>query len=88
MIVDTVLAKVFGTKTEREVKALQPIIAAINELEPGLRELSDIDLAAKTIEFKERIARAPPSTTCSSRHSPWSAKPDAASSTCAISMCR
>ena len=57
MIVDTVLAKVFGTKTEREVKALQPIIAAINELEPGLRELSDIDLAAKTIEFKERIAQ-------------------------------
>jgi len=57
MIVDTVLAKVFGTKTEREVKALQPIIVAINELEPGIRELSDIDLAAKTIEFKERIAQ-------------------------------
>ena len=57
MIVDTVLAKVFGTKTEREVKALQPTINAINELEPGLRDLSDIDLAAKTIEFKERIAQ-------------------------------
>ena len=34
-----------------------PTVAAINALEPGLRELSDIDLAAKTIEFKERIAQ-------------------------------
>ncbi|HWC96282.1 MAG TPA: preprotein translocase subunit SecA [Candidatus Sulfopaludibacter sp.] len=57
MIVDAILAKVFGTKTEREIKELQPKIAAINELEPQMRELSDIDLAAKTIEFKERIAK-------------------------------
>ena len=34
-----------------------PTVAAIGALEPGLRELSDIDLAAKTIEFKERIAQ-------------------------------
>ena len=33
------------------------MVAAINALEPGLRELSDIDLAAKTIEFKEKIAQ-------------------------------
>ena len=57
MIVDAVLAKVFGTKNEREVKGMLPIVAAINDLEPGIRELSDIDLAAKTIEFKERIAQ-------------------------------
>jgi preprotein translocase subunit SecA len=57
MIVDAILAKVFGTKTEREIKELQPKVAAINELEPRMRELSDIDLAAKTIEFKERIAQ-------------------------------
>jgi preprotein translocase subunit SecA len=57
MIVDAILAKVFGTKTEREIKELQPKVAAINDLEPRMRELSDIDLAAKTIEFKERIAQ-------------------------------
>src|ERR1700683_317477 len=51
------LAKVFGTKKEREVKALLPTVAAINELEPAISALSDIDLAAKTIEFKERIAQ-------------------------------
>ncbi len=57
MIVDTILAKLFGTKTEREIKAMLPTVAAINELEPAIRQLSDIDLAAKTIEFREKIAR-------------------------------
>src|SRR3954447_20609551 len=54
-MIDSLLAKVFGTKTEREIKAIRPTIAAINDLEPGLQKLSDIDLAAKTITFKERI---------------------------------
>ncbi len=57
MIVDAILAKVFGTKTEREIKEMQPKVDAINALEPAMRELSDIDLAAKTIEFKERVAK-------------------------------
>src|SRR6478752_6970994 len=56
-MIDAVLAKVFGTKNEREIKAMQPMIAAINDLEPRLQTLSDIDLAAKTIEFKERLAQ-------------------------------
>jgi len=56
-MIDPILAKIFGTKTEREIKALQPAVAAINALEPGLRELSDIDLAARTITFKEKLAQ-------------------------------
>src|SRR5271165_4558387 len=56
-MVDALLAKIFGTKNEREVKAMRPTIAAINDLEPSLQQLSDIDLAAKTIDFKERLAR-------------------------------
>ena len=36
------------------------MVAAISDLEPAMRELSDIDLAAKTIEFKERIAQGAP----------------------------
>ena len=56
-MVDAILAKIFGTKNEREIKAMRPIIATINGLEPAMRELSDIDLAAKTIEFKERLSR-------------------------------
>jgi preprotein translocase subunit SecA len=57
MIVDAILAKVFGTKNEREVKGMLPTVQAIGDLEPKMRELSDIDLAAKTIEFKERLAQ-------------------------------
>jgi len=57
MIVDVILAKIFGTKTEREIKGMLPTVAAIADLEPAMRQLSDIDLAAKTIEFKERIAQ-------------------------------
>ncbi|HTP34927.1 MAG TPA: preprotein translocase subunit SecA, partial [Candidatus Acidoferrales bacterium] len=56
-MIDAILAKVFGTRNEREVKAMLPVVAAISDLEPGLRDLSDIDLAAKTIEFKERLAQ-------------------------------
>src|ERR1035441_778262 len=56
-LIDGVLAKVFGTKNKREVKAMLPTVAAISALEPQMRELSDIDLAAKTVEFKERVAQ-------------------------------
>src|SRR5215831_17039573 len=57
MIVDAILAKIFGTKNEREIKAMLPLVVQINELEPAMRALSDIDLAAKTIGFKEKIAQ-------------------------------
>ena len=56
-IIDKSLAKVFGTRNEREIKAMRPLVVRINDLEPALLQLSDIDLAAKTIDFKERIAR-------------------------------
>src|SRR5271155_720525 len=59
-MVDAVLAKIFGTRNEREVKAMRPVIAAMNDLEPAMQQLSDIDLAAKTIEFKEKLARGAP----------------------------
>jgi preprotein translocase subunit SecA len=55
--IDAVLAKVFGTKNEREVKGMRATVAAMGDLEAGLRQLSDIDLAAKTIEFKEQIVQ-------------------------------
>src|SRR5262245_45577558 len=55
MILDAVLAKIFGTKNEREIKEMLPLVAAIGDLEPEMEALSDIDLAAKTITFKEQI---------------------------------
>ncbi|MBV8071745.1 MAG: preprotein translocase subunit SecA, partial [Acidobacteriaceae bacterium] len=50
------LAKVFGTKHDREIKHMRPMIAAINDLEPALQKLSDAELSAKTAEFKQRLA--------------------------------
>src|SRR5687768_2028448 len=55
-MVDAILAKIFGTKHEREMKVLRPTIAAINDLEPGMQQLSDEQLAAKTQEFKQKLA--------------------------------
>ncbi len=56
-MLDNVLAKIFGTKHEREVKAMRPIIAAINDLEPRMLELSDAELAAQTVAFKQQLAQ-------------------------------
>src|SRR5271169_5890103 len=59
-MLDATLAKIFGTRNEREVKRLRPIVAAINDLEPGMQQLSDTELAQKTVEFKQRIANGEP----------------------------
>ncbi len=48
--------KVFGSKHERDVKRLQPTVAAINALEPEIRALTDDGLRAKTEEFRRRAA--------------------------------
>ncbi|MBC7361008.1 MAG: preprotein translocase subunit SecA [Candidatus Aminicenantes bacterium] len=49
------LTKIFGTKNERDLKKLQPLVAAINSLEPKISKLSDVELQAKTAEFKEKL---------------------------------
>src|SRR3954452_9366521 len=56
-MLDMVLAKVFGTKHEREVKSMQPLIAAINAMEPQIRALSNEELAAQTVAFREQLAQ-------------------------------
>src|SRR5581483_12385701 len=55
-MLETALAKVFGTKHDREIKRMRPRVAAINDLEPRLQQLSDAELAAKTAEFKQQLA--------------------------------
>jgi preprotein translocase subunit SecA len=55
-MLDSALAKVFGTKHDREIKRMRPIVAAINDLEPQMQQLTDADLAAKTVDFKQRVA--------------------------------
>ncbi|MDQ2840146.1 MAG: preprotein translocase subunit SecA [Acidobacteriota bacterium] len=55
-MLDGTLAKVFGTKHDREIKRIRPLVGAINDLEPALQKLSDAELAAKTPDFKQRLA--------------------------------
>jgi preprotein translocase subunit SecA len=51
-----VLTKVFGSKNERVLKAIQPMVDEINSLEPAMQKLSDEQLTAKTTEFRDRVA--------------------------------
>ncbi len=51
------LTKVFGSKNERELKILQPVVEKINSLEPAMQALDDLELRNQTIRFKERVAR-------------------------------
>ncbi len=57
---DLILKKIFGSKNERELRRLAPLVDQITALEPELRELSDADLAAKTPQFKERLDQGEP----------------------------
>ena len=49
--------KIFGTRSQREVKALTPIVDKIEALSDEYKALSDQQLRAKTDEFKARLAK-------------------------------
>jgi preprotein translocase subunit SecA len=57
-MIDRLLAKVFGTQHERDIKKMLPRVQRINALEPSIQALSDEQLRNKTVEFRERIAKA------------------------------
>src|SRR5262245_49885640 len=54
---ETLLKKLFGTKHEREMKRLRPMVAAINDLESKVKELDDAGLRRRTFELKERLEK-------------------------------
>ena len=56
MVIDTLLKTVFGSKHERDIKAIQPTVDRINSLEPSLSDQTDQELRAKTNRFKTRLA--------------------------------
>src|SRR6187401_3289953 len=56
-MLDTILAKVVGTQNERELKRLRPLVAEIAALEATTQALTDEQLRAKTVEFRERLAK-------------------------------
>jgi preprotein translocase subunit SecA len=51
------LTQIFGSRNERLLKTYRRTVEQINSLEGGLETLSDTELAAKTVQFRERIAQ-------------------------------
>ena len=49
--------KIFGSSNDRRLKSFHPRVAPINALEPEFSALTDAELRAKTVEFRERLAK-------------------------------
>jgi preprotein translocase subunit SecA len=55
-MLDTIVKRFVGSRNDREVKKIQPAVAAINALEPRISTLTNEQLQAKTAEFRQRFA--------------------------------
>ena len=51
----SIARKLFGSKNERDLKKLEPLVQAVNELEPNFKTLTDEAIKSKTEEFKDRL---------------------------------
>jgi len=51
------LQKIFGSRNQRLIKQYQKTVVAINALEPKIEQYTDEQLRAKTVEFRERVAK-------------------------------
>jgi preprotein translocase subunit SecA len=56
-MIGNLIKKIVGSKNERELKRIQPLVRQINLVEAEVSPLSDDQLRAKTSEFKERMGR-------------------------------
>ncbi|WP_221799206.1 preprotein translocase subunit SecA [Oceanobacter mangrovi] len=54
-MIGNIFRKVFGSKNSRELKRMGKVVAQINALEESIKVLSDADLQAKTLAFRERL---------------------------------
>ena len=58
-VADSVIARFIGTKHERDVKKLQPLVVAINEREAEIKSLSDDELKARFLALKDQVQEPP-----------------------------
>jgi len=54
---NTILKSIFGTKNDRVIRSIQPLVDKINEFEDQYLSLSDVELRAKTEEFRQRLKK-------------------------------
>src|SRR5574343_336610 len=57
-IINSILKAFVGDKSEKDVKAIQPLITKVKSFENALKALSHDELRAKTAEFKSKIQQA------------------------------
>jgi preprotein translocase subunit SecA len=57
MMILKILGVLFGSKQERDLKKLNPIVAEVNTFTDAVKPLTDDQLKAKTVEFKERLSK-------------------------------
>ena len=53
----SVVTKIFGTHSERELKRIYPIVDKVESYRDTMQKLSDEELKAKTKEFKDRLEK-------------------------------
>src|SRR5262245_12039146 len=56
-MLDTIVKRFVGSKAERELKKIQPVVDEINSLEAQISALSDDQLRDKTTEFRQRLEK-------------------------------
>jgi preprotein translocase subunit SecA len=56
----SVVKKIVGTKNDRELRRISPMVEKINGMEPAIQKLTDAELRAKTDEFRDRIDKGEP----------------------------
>jgi preprotein translocase subunit SecA len=54
-LIDGVVARFIGTKHERDIKKIQPLVGEINALEPEMQKLADADFPARTAELRAEV---------------------------------
>ncbi|MFM5472928.1 preprotein translocase subunit SecA [Aeromonas veronii] len=54
-MISTLLTKIIGSRNDRTLKALRKIVKQINAMEPQFEALSDVELQAKTAEYRQRL---------------------------------
>jgi len=57
-IIKNVLGSFFGSKSDRDLKVLKPVIEKVQKVSPAIELLSDDELRAKTSEFQNKIKEA------------------------------
>ncbi|MDP3561314.1 MAG: preprotein translocase subunit SecA [Legionellaceae bacterium] len=55
-MLNTLIKRIFGSRNDRTLRQMEKTVLLINSLEQQLKELTDEQLAAKTVEFKSRLA--------------------------------